>query len=60
MHQTKNSIKKVWILGEERSLCQFENLQFLKINTDFENRHKHSFKTTAVAIEGQNIYSHIL
>ena len=53
--------KKVCIFGEERFLCQFKKIAvFLKLTTDFENRHKHRFKTTAVAMKGQSIYSHIL
>ena len=52
--------KKVWIFGEERFIGQFENLEFLKINPWFETRYKHRFKTTADAMKGQSIYSHIL
>ena len=32
MHQSKNSIKKRKMNGEEGFLCEFENLEFLKIN----------------------------
>ena len=59
MHQTKNSVKKVWIFGEDGFLCQFENLEFLKINPWFENRYKRRFKPTADAMKGQSIYSYI-
>ena len=50
MHQTKNSIKKVWIFGEERFLCQFKNLRFLKINPWFWKslkRHQVQWKVKA-------------
>ena len=34
MDQTKNSIRNVWILGEQRFLCQFEKSEFLKSTAD--------------------------
>ena len=46
--------------GREIFLCQFENLQYLKINPVFQSRYKHRFKTTAGAMKDQSIYSHIL
>ena len=33
---------------------------FWKLTSDFENRHKHRFKTTAGAMEDQSTYSHVL
>ena len=60
MHQTENSTKKLELLGKRVFYASLKIRSSFKLTPDFENRHKHRFKTTVVAMKGQNIYSHIL
>ena len=40
--------------------ASFKKLEFWKLIPDFENRYKHRFKTTEIAMKGQSVYSHII
>ena len=60
MRQTKNLIKMFEFSGKKDFYASLKICSFWKLTTDFENHHKHRFKTTAVAMKGQSIYSHIL
>ena len=51
--------KKLEFLGNRDFYASLKICSFWKLTSAFENRHQHRFKTTAVAMEGQSIYSHI-
>ena len=61
MHITKNSIKKKFeLFGKSAFYASLKIRSFWKLTPDLENRYKHRLKTTAGAMKGQSIYSHIL
>ena len=51
--------KKFEFLRKRYFYASLKIWSFWKLNPDFEKRYKHRFKTTADAMKGQIIYSHI-